>query len=114
MTETLLTPSSIKLYGRVIDGLDLQLRCYQLLVIARNNFLEHQLRPQHIFPFTGTTPGPQRNKLTQVNAIGGLARGMDIWAQRLPEYLQIMLQSLDLDVARNNLTISEDANGSRP
>jgi hypothetical protein len=57
MAETLLTPSSIKLYGRVMNSLQY---FDDTATIGSNNFLQEQLSSPSIsgVPFIGATPAP--------------------------------------------------------
>jgi Pentapeptide repeats (8 copies) len=76
MTETLVTPSSTKMYGRLLRDLtytydDTTLR------VARNNFLEHQLRPSPVINFTGDT-APGSPNIDNADPIDGIYEGMDI------------------------------------
>ncbi len=81
MPETLLTPSSIKLFGRIMDSLTYtddtageKLGC--------NNFLQHQLSCVKHAIFHGSIPDgdSEKNKITNISAVNDLIKGMVIEA----------------------------------
>lgn len=80
MTETLLTPSSIKLYGRVVRDLNLN---YDGTTVASgaNNFLQSQLGAGPV-AVTGTTTvaAATASTVTAVSSVIGLVPGMTVTA----------------------------------
>ncbi len=76
MTETLVTPSSTKMYGRLLRDLtytydDTTIR------IARNNFLEHQLRPPQL-SFLQETRVYNSPNITNLSSLADIYEGMEI------------------------------------
>jgi Pentapeptide repeats (8 copies) len=76
MPETLLTASSIKMYGRVLTDLKYT---DDALVIGANNFLQRQLAGGPITVF-GTITNANPNLVTVVGSTAGLTAGMSVSA----------------------------------
>jgi hypothetical protein len=76
MAETLLTPSSIKMYGRILRDLKYT---DDAPVIGANNFLQRQLAGFAPITLTGTTTAANPH-VTGVSSTAGLAVGMTVSA----------------------------------
>src|SRR5689334_4396462 len=74
MPETLLTNSSIKLYGRVMIDLAYNDKSLQA---GYNNFLQQQLSGKGSASFTGTTTAGD-GTISSVSSLAGLRRGMGV------------------------------------
>jgi hypothetical protein len=83
MPETLLTPSSIKLFGRVLRDLTFNYDLTETVSIGSNNFLQQQLSSNlnPIIVVGTTTTGAGNQYVTAVNTLGGLESGMTVTAQ---------------------------------
>jgi hypothetical protein len=75
MTETLLTPSSIKIYGRVLSDLSFNYAS-DTVSIGGNNFLQQQLSPPSV-AFTGNTTNASQD-VTAMSTLWGISPGMSI------------------------------------
>jgi len=86
MPETLLTPSSIKLFGRVLKDLSFNYDLTETVSIGSNNFLQQQLstnlNPIIVTGTTGTT-AMGYPIVTAVNTLNGLQPGMTVTAMSL-------------------------------
>jgi hypothetical protein len=76
MSETLLTPSSIKIYGRLVSDLSYKYN-RRTVKIGGDNFLWHQLRPLDTVTFHGTATITQE-VITNVTSLDGIFDGMNI------------------------------------
>jgi hypothetical protein len=78
MVETLLTPSNIKLYGRIVNSLQyIDDTATNATLLGSNNFLQHQLAVnQSIVTFTGATAVSGRTITVSAAALANLAPGM--------------------------------------
>ncbi len=76
MAETLLTPSSIKMYGRILTDLIFNYNA-NTVVIGNNNFLQGQFTATPNVQFNGTTTTGTL-KITNASTIVGIRAGMTI------------------------------------
>ena len=78
MAETLLTPSSIKLYGRIVNSVQyIDDTATNATLLGSNNFLQHQLAVnESIETFTGATAVSGRTITVSAAALANLAPGM--------------------------------------
>jgi hypothetical protein len=104
MPETLLTPSSIKLFGRVLRDLKFNYDLTETVSIGSNNFLQQQLS-SNLNPIivAGTTVAGSQF-VTAVNTLGGLESGMTVTAQT----------GAGAAVFAQNTTISQLGGGAGP
>jgi hypothetical protein len=78
MAETLLTPSSIKLFGRVMQDLLFKYDLTETVSIGSNNFLQQQLSANlNSIVVTGVT-ALNNNVVTAVSTLSGLEPGMTV------------------------------------
>lgn len=75
MAETLLTPSSVKMYGRIMSDLAFNYNA-STVVIGSNNFLQEQFSPYGV-NLTGTTTNGSKD-ITPVSSVADIGVGMNL------------------------------------
>jgi hypothetical protein len=108
MPETLLTPSSIKLFGRIVSDLDYKDRA-SASAFGFNNFLQSQLSAGVT---TVTVVGTTQNANTTVNtlSVAGLFPGMSVSAIDPGNNPVFLTPTQIVSVTNNGFTVSSNAN----
>ncbi|MBV9976870.1 MAG: pentapeptide repeat-containing protein [Hyphomicrobiales bacterium] len=105
MTETLLTPSSIKIYGRVLKDLKFSYSS-DTIVIGANNFLQQQLSG-YMNTIYGTIAAGTLNMVTVLGSTSGLTPGMTVISPVLNQGTTIINP-----ITPNTFTLSQNATGA--